>query len=280
MTVSREYVKGHHAYQTYLSVADFVSDVTEADNILHKGSDHFSGGSWETARQLAKDGWEDGVLEASSIMEEALKTIEEELDLPVFKPVWDVAGASVDIGRYLAGEPECMVTFQPIKESNAGRVVTLVASLSVSASISTQTMLKRGMAVLALALALQACQHETEIWIEETGENSYPAGVPKLTVTRILLKSAHDTIRDSDLAYWLAHPTAFRRWIFAAIEKQAVVHGYACPSGLGKPHAPLPTLYPEGTIITPHLRSNYDQPEAAEFVKAELIKLGLLAADA
>ena len=90
--------------------------------------------------RMASEGWQDELESTLEIAESAIEMADKEHMTDSFnQPVWDVTGAQVDVGAYLAGTPECMIDYPLTETTKVGRVITLVASISISGSISADT---------------------------------------------------------------------------------------------------------------------------------------------
>src|SRR6266566_2279928 len=125
-------------------------------------SDWTLGASFADAVRMAGEGWTEQLDSALGLAESAIETADKEHMTDSFnQPVWDVTGAQVDIGAFLAGTPECMIDYPLTETSKVGRVITLIASISVSASVSADTIARRGRVITALALALSRLGHAT-----------------------------------------------------------------------------------------------------------------------
>jgi len=87
-------------------------------------------------------------------------------------PRYDVAGGEVDIGRYLAGEPESMVEYALQPLSRAGRVLRLQVEVSQSWRVAAATIRAIGNAVVALAdgLRVRGVGLEIAVTAQVTGE--------------------------------------------------------------------------------------------------------------
>lgn len=237
-------------------------------------SNSFAGDNgWNDAIDMIKNGWEMGLREAMPISETALKTVETETELPSFNAEWLMSGSEVDVGRYLQGIPECMIEYEPTTISKVGRVITLCASVSASGSISAESMLRRGAAVVGLAMALEQCGHAMEIYAEmhATGRNDSDG------TTRVLVKGAHDQIDPARIAYALGHPGMLRRFAFACMHELPPKIRTALGTGItyGTPTNPRQDL-PDGTIYLPCVRSNHDIPDADRFIIETLREIGLV----
>ena len=279
-------INGRDLSETYWSVAEFANQAAEhasrartkadGDNYDWTGVTSFAEGI-----TLAKDGWADELPETLALAESAVATANQEHMLDTFNPVWDVTGAEVDVARYLSGEPECMIDFPLSKTSHSGRVVTFVAGLCVSGSISPETMINRGRVMTALALALNTLGHAVEIWIDINGHGI--DGNRNLThYQRVLVKSASDELDPAALMFALAHPAMFRVIALGAWDgypgKWEKEFGDNLSRGrVGFRSRKQRELYPEGTIFLDGLESDDDVPDADQFLREHLGNLGLLA---
>jgi len=263
--------------RTYQSLAEF-ADVANVEYLgrqatFTKNRDEWAGATCEEAFGLASNGWADGLTKATEIVNNALALVEREHPAQTFESYHDVVGGQVDVGRYLAGMPECMVEYEMPPISRVGRVVTLVASVSYSGAISSESAFKRGAAITALALALEATGHETELWADLSSESRNG----HFSYVRVLVKGAHDLVDPERIAFAYGHPAMLRRLGF--MESFAMPANMHLSFGLGKGYG-LPTDcehdLPDGTIYLPSLRSSSDVPDADRFVTDHLRSLGLL----
>lgn len=240
------------------------------------GSDFTGVENFAEALELARGGWSEATPEALSIAESAVAKVETERPMASFDPVWDVSGSVVDVGRYLSGEPECMIDF-PLREIvKAGRVITLCASVSVSGAVSAESMQRRGAAIVGLAIALSRIGYEIEILADMTATGFDCRGLRIQT----LIKSAGEPLDVERVMFALSHPAMLRSLAFAgvyyAIEKDDIrTRGYTT-TGLGTPHDPIEDL-PDGTIYLPCLLSGDDVPEPERFILDKLRELEILA---
>lgn len=255
--------------ETYRSLAEFV-DYCQGDEYTNPhqdiwvyGGEEFYGDQDRNAYLLAREGWREGMRQATPIAKHALQTLEAESSKDSFEAEWGMAGSEVDVGRFLTGVPECMIEYSPVKVSNVGKVVTLVSSCSISASINPASVIKRGAAIVGLAMALEESQHSVEIWIDHTIDNY---GRP--FSARVLIKGAQDSIDPAILAYWLSNPSVLREMMFA--------HQYRATGDTGGiPCEPSREGMPEGTIYIGCVKSEVDIPDADRFVAKTLRDLGL-----
>lgn len=239
-------------------------------------------------RELIRDGWADGVEMATPIYEHALQYLHEHTDVPSFQATWQVAGSEVDIGRYVQGLPECMIEHEPIRVSRVGRVVQLRVGVFYSSAISTRNMVKRGAAVVGLAMALEECQHSVEIWLDlctfpigqyNHDRRNYDSDSQPRAIIRTLVKDAADSIDPARLAYWLAHPSVTRLIHFEAMDNfppkwQKLMGSGGSSGGHGMKGNPIDL--PEEAIYLPQTSSLDDIPSPDTFIVESLRKLGLV----
>lgn len=260
---------------TYWSLAEFADAAEKYDQCSgapgsSKSDDFCGGASWAETLNFARKGWNSQLDSALELAESAVTLAEKEHMVDSFnQPVWDVTGAQVDVGAYLAGTPECMIDYPLTETSKVGRVITLCASVSYSGSIAASTIQRRGRVMVALAYALARLGHNTELWADFSGSN-FSGEICRM---RVLVKGADDELDPSRVMFAYAHPAMLRRLGFSVTGKWGK-----------KRHSPTVTSpvppaedLPEGTIYLPEIWSDSDVPEADEFLRKYLGELGLLA---
>lgn len=183
---------------------------------------------------LAEHGWQEVEAEAMRIADSAVDSVYREHDVPMFESFLDVSGMSVDIGRYLEGEPECMTDFTLAPVPAAGNVITLCASICYSASVTPAEITRRGYGIAALAFALHRIGFALELWADISIDRGNQGNR-----TRILVKGPNDELDVSRIMFAYAHPGMFRGL------------GFGAPNfHHGMPIDPEEDL-PEGTIYLP-----------------------------
>lgn len=188
--------------------------------------------SYDDAVKMARQGWADIRPEVDALVDKIKHVITPALQ-PAFQSYFDVSGGMVDVGRFLDGEPECMVETRLVNIAKPGRVISILIDGFYSASIDPESIKARGAAIIGLIDSLERMQHSTEIWYETS------FGGNPLTYL-VKLKSVEDMLDINTLMFAIAHPSAYRRINFAAQERRgenrkfAVGEGnsYGSPDGL------------------------------------------------
>lgn len=173
------------------------------------GADWDYGAGWDGTVDLAGRGWPEGLENVDAIRARVSAIVAREVTRPAW--VFDVAGAVPDVGRYLAGEPENMLT--PCEETAPARIVRLVVNFAASCNITAAAMYKRGAAALALVDAIESTGARVEIVVC----NAHCASGNKRAVI-VTVKRAEDHADPDRLAFALAHPATLRRLWFAYAE--------------------------------------------------------------
>lgn len=254
--------------------------VGEGDNQYKGWSEYFNGApTVQDVIKLARHGWTESLPSTMELVDSAIETVETEFEMSSFSTYHDVAGSMVDIGRYLSGEPECMLEFAPLPTPAAGRVITLCASVSVSGAISADTLKRRGAAIAALAFALERLGFNTELYADDSSEGGSYKGHTALAQTRVLIKGANDYLDPAKVMFGYAHPGMLRGLLIPIMHSypKALHRAMGVGSGYGSPTPPIEDL-PEGTIYLPSVRSSYDVPNADEMLRKHLTALGIVPA--
>lgn len=257
---------------------DALADAAEGYGSSHCTLDgSWAGGTFEDALRVCRSGWSEQLDAALDISESAVSLMDQEHEVDRFEPVWDVSGAEVDVGRFVTGEPECMIDYPLTRISRVGKVITLCASVCYSAAIDTEEMIKRGQVITALALALSRLGHSVELWADFSIRRARYDDGPRATGTvRVLVKGANDALDPERILYAYAHPSMSRQLCFAACKAWPASFGNKMRGGSGIPEPP-PRDLPEGTIYLPELKSGKNVPNADQFLRDTLRELGLLA---
>lgn len=173
--------------------------------------DEWSGGDLNDGIRLATYGWPEGAaMAADRAVSIAGRICESTTAQALITEIQaDVTGAALDVGAYLAGEPECWINFVP---QECARGVHIVANLSTSAGVSPDTITKRGIATAALAIALQSAGYAITIDVIGTYKVAKQSTIHSVRVADGESGSVLDLDR---IVFALAHPSMPRRLMFA-----------------------------------------------------------------
>lgn len=279
MMEKEDTIHGNRVETVYWSMDEFANGAERRYNgdieDFKSGRSSWRGCGQAEALKLAREGWQEHLDSAVEVAESAVNLIEQDHEVDRFEPVWDLSGSEVDIGRYVAGEPENMIDYPMRKVAKPGKVITLCASIAYSAAIGTDTIIRRGQVITAFALALSRLGHSVELWFDCTmGGNRMDGN------TRVMVKGANDVLDPARVLAAYAHPSTLRHLVFASTHAWPYKFRKACGIGrdYGKPSKPPETL-PEGTIYLPELRSSTDIPDAHKALRDMLRDVGLLRED-
>ena len=159
--------------------------------------------TFDEAIQLAQKGWPEGLKKAEGMAKQ--------LDVTgrIAKPeiVYDVVGnCGFDMGRFVTGDPECVMDWRESEEatenSMRGKVIHLVFNISASCGVEGEVLVRRGAAAMELIDALETAGRRVEVTIIEQCEQfEY----------RIIAKNAHQHLQMDQLAFATMHPSMLRR---------------------------------------------------------------------
>lgn len=229
------------------------------------GHQDFHGGSFDSAVKMATtDGWDAALPAIAEALDAPM------LDAPVLVAHYDVAGGAVDMGRYMGGEPECMVEILPVNRPMRG--VSVLVPMAYSASVRTDQIMERGAAIAAVLE--QARLHGITVTIYGASAVTYSAGgkdgAPERTCTTVRIGDSRGAYNPSIIAYALGHPTVLRRLYFGiqdgytAALRKVVGGGRGMPSDLTIED--LPVGGDVRTVILPTL-GRRDTTDANEIMR-------------
>lgn len=196
-------------------------------------SDDWCGASWEEALRMAVDGWHLPLLETeAAVAELGAKSV---LGIgSSLEPTRDVTGSEVDVGAYLAGEPECMVDAAPLHTSRRGRVVTFLVPAVYSHFVPHDVIVNRGVALATLSAAIVRAGHSVELWSGFTAQLDGRRGRRCSAVAKVI--SAGEPFDAGRLVFALAHPAMLRRlWLSVWDSQDAAIARALSSSRYGSP---------------------------------------------
>ncbi|MEZ4979096.1 MAG: hypothetical protein R2772_07340 [Chitinophagales bacterium] len=184
----------------------------------------WSGGlTWEEAKQMAISGWRDGMNEIEKYRAQILPAIAEKVLRP--QQIYAIAGYNVDIGSFLANDPECFIAREYEEKNYPGRIYKIVCSISFSAAISPETIIQRGAMICALIDTIEFAGHRAEVICNDAmsaGDyREYRQGKNKERgwfETSVTVKKSTQPLEMTDLAFCLAHPAMLRKIMFSVCE--------------------------------------------------------------
>jgi hypothetical protein len=182
------------------------------------------------ALNLAMNGWDEIRPRVDSMMDSIRERISDRT-ASVYDMTYDVAGAFVDVGAFLSGEPECMIDPRPRPERQGGKVIRIHYNTGALAVVGGQTMMDRGVAVLALIDALTMLGASVEVNVETSSRQRGK------TITVLgKVKEAHEPLDVNRLTFILGHPAMHRRinW-----QTRAAFRLSGCQNGGDTPSCPI-----------------------------------------
>lgn len=193
---------------TYPSLTAFVAhqDATREYQDVRKG---FAGvASWDECIDRATKGLPDAGLKALDASKSLANAAMRQVTAVDLSSRFDVSGSYVDMGRYVSGEPECMVDTIIETTPVTKPVVTIVMNVVASGGVPHEELTKRGKLVVALVKAIELSGRSTELWADITIANKW-ASATKHARIRAIVKRAS-----------------------APLDMGAAMYAYTCPSML------------------------------------------------
>lgn len=220
---------------TYDSLSAFVQHLDDTPNPLKGGwcSENDRPYEWngnltyKGAKKMALEGWSEKRELVQQTVAKVSADVMRRIEGLVPTLQYRVAGARPSVPRYLAGNPRHMVSYPMVPGSSNQRVVTIVVNGGALGEVQADTMIRRGVAIVALMSCLMQTGRSVEIWAEYSAENHSGAD-PEIAIR---LKASSQTLDIDQLAFSLAHPAMFRRLLFAERERLCNQNGGMFASG-------------------------------------------------
>lgn len=237
----------------------------------------------EGAHKLAHDGY----YPDAPTVEEVISAIESDLAESMentFEAVYDVAGSAVDVGRYLAGDPECMMDAIPIRVMRTGRVIRVAVPFGYSANVREESVRRRGAAVMALLEILGALQIPVEIYgtfVVVPQARRGNAKTPEQTAYTVRLVGPDGIMDKGTVTYALSHPSMLRKLGFSVMEAtipEKEHRSYHMGSGYGRPDKTRVEhleINAENAIVLPNITSmdQWTTEECVAWVRGQVERI-------
>jgi hypothetical protein len=264
-------------FDTYWSIREF------ADKAIADRNPHATPIRPSTLDRV-RDGDDSDLPAVLDIAEAAVNAAPKLTESANFAASWDVTGAEVDVGSFLAGTPECMIDYPVMQSVSYGRVVTLVSSSDANCGMGDGGYRERGMVATALGMALVRLGYNVEMWCDIWGgDYSTPKYSECEIYQRMLVKSASDTLDPAHLMFAFGNRAMLTQLAFGTFDgfPSGVFHRTHSRESRGcawdeRSEWVTRDVYPEGTIFITGA-PNGDVASMTEFVMNELRKAGLLA---
>lgn len=192
---------------------DCASRLTTDVRIKWTGTEDYA-----AAAALAQTGWAEGakkIAKARRELEPHIKPARAIAQRRRLQSHYSVAGEGVDMGRYIQGNPECMVDYRHQVKMRSTRIVTLLVSCSCSSNISNKQIINRGACIAAAVELLEMAGLAVEVIIA----NAVKSRNHSICQQSVIAKPAGERLDTAQLAYILAHPSFLRRTMFSVKEK-------------------------------------------------------------
>lgn len=186
--------------------------------------------NWEEASLLVKEGAVDlgnRIARESSRVATALFSKTHKTDV-----AYDVQGQVIDMGRYLEGDPYCVLNLE-MPEASHHKTCEIVVNMTCASSTRSESILNRGIAIAVIVKTLEAQGISCRLWA------TYGFNKGGKTVSAwVKFKEYTEPLRLHQLAFLACHPASLRRFGFAlgevAPQKLRTTIGISNNSGYGR----------------------------------------------
>lgn len=216
---------------SFNSIADVVNYIDTTERTLfyqkyHTSDDtnyYFRGThTMEEARDLLFHGWEDGAKQLKSKLDAKVNVNNNGYRNKAF---YDIAGFQCSVPRYLQGIPTNMINNKKVIQKQ--KVVNITKDLGYSGTVTKETMMYESIKFLQAVEKLEKQGVRCNVFVSFVSRNVKHNGYVDI---RIKVKDSSQRMNLKQLAFPLAHPSMFRRVVFALIERlddcKHFGHGY------------------------------------------------------
>lgn len=175
---------------------------------------HISSSEWSGSKdlpealRLARNGWSDGRERLSDLRDALMDDLGDVLPQPA--PFMDVSGEVVDVGAYVSGAPEHMVSWY--EDTSTARQAHVVVNIATSARHSPDVLLMRGLLTAAIVDSLEHMGVRVTLDVISIQYSQEAFGF------QARVKDASQVLDIERVAFACAHPSTLRRIVFASME--------------------------------------------------------------
>lgn len=226
--------------------------------------------TWNEAKDLALRGWKEGLKEIEKYQAAIIPRITEKVLRPEQR--YAVAGYNIDVGSFLASQPEYFFARDYNQRNYPGKIYTIVSSISFSQHILANTIMQRGAMICALVDAIEYAGHRTEVicnWVTTNKRKNKDRNRGAWLEVDVTIKKVNQPLDMSELSFCLGHPAMLRRMMFSLAERVGWAD-FAFSYG-----APSEALYQGDIYIKEIFGEEVSNESAIVWVLAELKKLGI-----
>ena len=181
-------------------------------------------GSWEEMQEVVRAGWPEGAHRISELVAEASPMVSE-IKSRIEQIQFDCAGTWLDVGRAVAGDPECFGAISQMEVSSVNsQIVRLDVNLACSGAFSTEQFFLRGAAACVYADVVESIGKRCEIWACLCHSSG-----GRFVMARVLVKAAHEPLDMERVAAVLAHAGFYRRCGFNLSDAYGLHCCACCP---------------------------------------------------
>lgn len=185
------------------------ANASETENPNHKWTLNHT---MSDVRAMMRTGWHDGVVTLAGLRAAPVETAS------AGKDRFDVFGERPDVGRFCAGEPAHMV--RRGREQKKQPIVTIAVNIRIAAGITADEQMNFGAAMVTLVDQLERSGRRVELLVLGACNVNFDGTEHKgRWAISWTVKRAEDVLDLSAIAFSLAHPGAYRRVCFAAMER-------------------------------------------------------------
>lgn len=205
---------------SFNSIADVVNyiDTTKRTSFYKRRHDSdnndygFTGThTMEEARELLFHGWEDGAKQLKNKLDAKINVNNNGYRNKTF---YDIAGFQCSVPRYLQGIPTNMVNNKRVVQKQ--KVVNITKDFGYSASVSKEEMMRESVKFLQAVDKLEKQGVRCNVFVSVVTRGRKSKGYIDI---RVKVKDSSQRMNLKQLAFPLAHPSMFRRIVFALIER-------------------------------------------------------------
>jgi len=214
------------------SLFDSISEEQFTGAASHKVGDWYGTESFEQCQEFAQfGGWDVANEQAEKAVASILATVRDSIKVQPDRLYANV-GAMPNVAMFVAGNPSHMIQHVVTPRSGRSKTVRILVNVCTSGGVSTDVMIRRGVAYAALVEVIQSLGYSVDLWVG-TAHGCHSRAQRFNSAWNV--KNSSGVIDRDRLLFNLANPSNLRRIGFAIMETLTAKERkrFSVPGGYG-----------------------------------------------
>ena len=195
-------------------------------DLEYKKQGWYGTSSFDEAMLLGRDGWVQKAAQVQNMVVNSWKTF---IDVRPWNPIHSVEGSNIDIGAFIAGNPECMLR----RKNSVTKSANIVINVGHNYEVRPSEIIKNGKQIVNIVNSFEKNNIHTRLVIMVATKDERE----DVFRTFVVCKDLYDKFDLKRVMFAVAHPSFLRRLWFSMAERESMEirnkFGFLFGSGYG-----------------------------------------------